>query len=107
MSLDKKGFAEIIENAISECRTISINSRTFNANAHLTDETDNVGSKYNRYIEKLTLSKIKRLYSILSAPAYQRIISMDDKEIEEYRNDKLLELSSSINRLMLAIEVCG
>lgn len=100
MALDKKGFAEIIESAINECKCISEYNRNFAQNAYLSN--DNVEYKY---MEKLAISKMQRLYSILSTPAYKRIISMTDKEIEEYRSDKVSELTSSINRLMLAMEV--
>lgn len=106
MSLDKKGFAEIVESAISECKTVIARNGIIHENGYLsTDEASGVEYKYNKYIEKLTLSKIKRLYSILSVPAYSRIMSMSDKEIDEYREDKIYELSCSINRLMLAMEV--
>lgn len=106
MSLDKKGFAEIIESAINECKCISSRNKYFAENVYLSNNVvDDIEYKYNKYMKKLALSKIKRLYSILSLPAKSRILSMTDEEIEEYRKDKIGELSNSINRLMLAMEV--
>lgn len=106
MSLDKKGFAKLIQDSINECRCISEYNRSFAENVYLTfDETEDNMYKYNKYMNKLALSKIKRLYSILSLPAYSRIVSMSDSEVEEYRKDKLSEVTNSINRLMLAMEV--
>lgn len=104
MSLDKKGFAEIVEFAINECRKITKQNKTLATNAYLSNNDDNV-YKHNKYMKKLALSKMRRLYSILSSPAYSRIIQMNDKEIETYRNDKLSEITSLLNRLMLAMEV--
>ena len=106
MSLDKKGFAEIIVNAINECKNISNYSRNYLINLTVqNNEIDNVEYKYNKYMEKLALSKIERLYSLLSAPAYTRIMAMSDAEVDEYREEKVSEMTSSINRLMLAMEV--
>ena len=106
MSLDKKGFADIIESAIKELKNINKNSKSDAENIYLSkEETNDIQYKFNKYIEKLALSKVKRLYSILSRPAHSRIMYMSDEEIEEYRNDKVSELANSINRLMLAMEV--
>ena len=103
--LDKKGFAKIIESAINECNNICEYNKSYVQKTYSIDENNQLDSKYNKYMKKLTLSKIKRLYSILSAPAYYRIISMTNEEIDEYREEKISELTSSINRLMLAMEV--
>lgn len=97
MSLDKKGFAKLIENAIEELYITTYNSPVVNK--------DDSTYMYNKCMKKLIKSKMNRLYSILSLPAYTRIMSVSNKELEEYRSDKLSELSSSINRLMLAMEV--
>jgi len=103
MSLDKKGFAEVIDSAIIECKNISSYNKNLVLNENVS--SDSVEYKYNKCIEKLTLSKVKRLYSILSVPAYLRIMSMPDKELREYKEDRINELGSNINRLMLALEV--
>lgn len=93
MSVDKKGFAKLIDNAIEELNMT--NCHNYNSNNY----------KYSKCMKKLIKSKMNRLYSILSLPAYNRIMSVSNKEIEEYRSDKLSELDSMINRLMLAMEV--
>ena len=103
MTLDKKGFAEIINSAINEYKNINSYNKNLVLNENIS--SDSIEYKYNKCIEKLTISKIKRLYSILSIPAYSRIISMSDKELIEYKQDKVNELGSNINRLMLALEV--
>lgn len=97
MSLDKKGFANLIENAIEELYITAYNNPVVSK--------DDKTYKYNKCMKKLIKSKMNRLYSILSLPAYTRIMSVSNGELEEYRSDKLSELSSSINRLMLAMEV--
>lgn len=97
MSLDKKGFAKLVENAIEELYITTYNNPVVNK--------DDRVYKYNKCMKKLIRSKMNRLYSILSLPAYSRIMSVSNKELEEYRSDKLSELESSINRLMLAMEV--
>lgn len=97
MSLDKKGFAKLVENAIEELYITTYNNPAVNK--------DDRVYKYNKCMKKLIRSKMNRLYSILSLPAYSRIMSVSNKELEEYRSDKLSELESSINRLMLAMEV--
>ncbi len=97
MSLDKKGFAKLVENAIEELYVTTYNNPAVNK--------DDRVYKYNKCMKKLIRSKMNRLYSILSLPAYSRIMSVSNKELEEYRSDKLSELESSINRLMLAMEV--
>lgn len=94
--MDKKGFAKLVENAIDE---LNMTSR------HNLYKKEDSNYKYNKCMKKLVRSKMNRLYSILSLPAYNRIMNSSDKEIEEYRNDKLNELESLINRLMLAMEV--
>lgn len=97
MSLDKKGFAKLVESAIEELYITTYNNPVVNK--------DDRVYKYNKCMKKLIRSKMNRLYSILSLPAYTRIMSVSNKELEEYRSDKLSELEGSINRLMLAMEV--
>lgn len=105
MSLDKKGFAEIVESAINECKKITAQNKTLVTNAYLSNNANDITYKHNKYMKRLALSKIKRLYSILGVPAYARIISISDSGVETYRNDKIAELTSLLNRLMLAMEV--
>ena len=105
MSLDKKGFAEIVESAINECKKITEQNKSLVTSAYLSTSQDDISYKHNKYMKKLALSKIERLYSILSAPAYSRIISISDSGVETYRTDKIAELTSLLNRLMLAMEV--
>lgn len=105
MSLEKKGFAEIVESAINECKKITEQNKSLVTSAYLSTSQDDISYKHNKYMKKLALSKIERLYSILSAPAYSRIISISDSGVETYRTDKIAELTSLLNRLMLAMEV--
>lgn len=108
MVMSKKGFADIIELSIREYENICLQSRNIVEKIYSSEKEkieENVEYKYNKCMEKLAMSKMKRLYSILSQPARLRILSMSDEEVEEYRNDKNSEVTSEINRLMLNMEV--
>lgn len=105
MALDKKGFAEIVDSAINECKKIKKQNIDYLASNYSKENHNDIVYNHNKYMKKLALSKIQRLYSILSIPAYSRIMSMNDKDLETYRNDKISEINSSLNRLMLGMEV--
>lgn len=107
MSLNKKEFAKVFSSSLEEADVVKKNTKNIAENLYLSSEKieDNLEYRYTRYMEKLVASKMKRLYSILSVPARKRILSMSDNEVEEYRNEKISELSSEINRLMFSIEV--
>lgn len=109
MAMNKKGFADIIESSISEYNNLCLQSRMISERIYSSSGEgkieENTEYKYNKCMEKLAMSKMKRLYAILAQPARTRILSMSNKEVEEYRNDKSSELASEINRLMLSMEV--
>jgi len=109
MSLNKKGFAQLIEGAIIECKEIREKSKKIAEELYLSTEKINIEEnneyKYHRYMEKLVSSKLERLYISLSNSSQSRILSMTDEELEEYRNEKLMQISNEINRLMLSMEV--
>ena len=50
MSLDKKGFAEVIDSAINECKNISSVNKNLVLNENVS--SDSVEYKYNKCIEK-------------------------------------------------------
>ena len=109
MSMNKMGFADIIESSISEYNNLCLQSRMISERIYSSSGEgkieENTEYKYNKCMEKLAMSKMKRLYGILAKPARTRILSMSNKEVEDYRNDKNSELASEINRLMLSMEV--
>ncbi len=109
MTMSKKGFADLIESSICEYENVESQSRKFAEKLCSSSTKEvidgNVEYKYNSCMAKLSTSKMKRLYAILAKPAKDRILSMPNSEVEEYRNDKSLENTNEINRLMLNIEV--
>lgn len=108
MVMNKKGFADIIESSISEYKSLCEASMRVSEKIYSSKEEkleENIEYKYNKCMEKLAMSKMKRLYGILAKPARLRIASMSEEDVEEYRNDKYSEITSEINRLMLSMEV--
>lgn len=109
MAMSKKGFAALIDASIYEAKNIKLQSKSVAEKLYLDSEKEKIEENteyvYSRYMGMLVSSKIGRLYAILSSPAHSRILSMSSEEVEEYRSEKVSEVSGEINRLMLSMEV--
>lgn len=116
--MTKKEFSEYIERAIEECKSIYKETRSYTEKMYSSAMRENMNKSaiglytlennpeymYNKYMERLALSKLDRLYSLLKEMARKRIDSMSNEVIEEYRQEKQEEISEEINRKMLKYE---
>ena len=116
--MTKKEFSEYIEKAMEECRSIYKETKSYTEKMYSSAMKENMNKSaiglytlendpeymYNKYMERLALSKLDRLYSLLKEAARERMESMSDEDIEEYREEKQAEISEEINRKMLKFE---
>lgn len=116
--MTKKEFSEYIEKAIEECKDIYSKTKSYTEMMYSSAMKENMNKSviglyslendpeymYNKYMERLALSKLDRLYSLLKEAAKERVESMPDEDIEEYRKEKQVEISEEINRKMLKFE---
>lgn len=106
MALSKQEFAELIEKAIEECKHIVSQSKKVTEKLYMENDSqqpieENPEYKYNKYMERLAVSKMTKLFAVLANPAYDRIMSMSHEEIEAYRVEKISEITIEVNRLVL------
>ena len=92
MAIGKEEFVDYITNAIVEAKHI-----------HDASKTKEKG-EYNKYVQKMSQDKVEKLYSTIREVIENRVIESDDKEIEKYRELKLNEINSEINKCMIVLE---
>lgn len=89
MAMKKEKFVNYMTNAIIESKNIY--------EASLIDS----GSAYNTYIQRLSQAKVEELYSTMHEIIDDRIYSATDDEIKKYKELKINEIRSEINRSMI------
>ena len=106
MAVNKKDFVEYITNAIEETKVINdnINNNITELEKLNINLENNTKYTHDKYIERVTKSKLERLYSILNSAIKERVMDSSDEEIESYRVMKLEEIGEEINRYMLLLD---
>ncbi len=92
MAMKKEKFVNYMTNAIAEAK-------------HVHDASGkNAGNAYNTYMQRLSQAKVEKLYATMHEVIDGRIHSATDEEIEKYKELRLNEISSEINKCMIIIE---
>ena len=116
--MTKKEFGEYVENSIAECKEAYSSAREVTEKMYSDAIRENAGQSavgvyvlegnpdymYHKYMERLSLSKLDRLYSLLKELTRERINLVSNEEAEAYKEDKLGEIKEEINRRMLKFE---
>ena len=108
MAVKKNEFVKYINNVIVETKNIhdivrknTLKKESSNSIEDLEKDTQYM---HDKYVERVSKAKLEKLYSILNNVSHNRIMNAEDSEIELYKENKIEEINSEINRLMILLE---